>query len=120
MIFYEAPHKLRASLSDMRDTFGGERNIALCREITKLHEETLRMTLSEAVDYYETTPPRGEFVLVIEGAAPIAKVKISLEDALKRVFELRKEGLSLKDAAKKCSEETGYTKNELYDAALGK
>ncbi len=120
MIFYEAPHKLRATLSDMRDTFGGDRNIALCREITKLHEQTLRMTLSEAAAYFETTPPRGEFVLVIEGAAPVAKVKISLEDALKRVSELRDSGMSLKEAAKKCSEETGYTKNELYDAALGK
>lgn len=120
MIFYEAPHKLKPTLSDLSEALGGERNISLCREITKLHEETLRMTLAEAVAYFETTAPKGEFVLVIEGAAPAPKIKISLEDALLRVSELRDGGLSLKEAAKKCSEETGYTKNELYDAALGK
>ncbi len=120
MIFYEAPHKLRATLSDMRDAFGGDRKIALCREITKLHEETLRMTLSDAVSYYQNTPPKGEFVLVIEGAFPSPQPRISLDDALRRVSELRDGGMSLKEAAKRCAEETGFTKNELYDAALGK
>lgn len=120
MIFHEAPHKLKATLSDMRAAFGGERKIALCRELTKLHEETLRMTLDEAVAYYDVTPPKGEFVLVIAGAEPVKEPETSLEDALLRVRELREGGLSLKEAAKKCSEETGFAKNELYDAALGK
>lgn len=120
MIFYEAPHKLRATLSDMAAAFGGERRVSLCRELTKLHEQTLRMTFQEAVHYYAETAPKGEFVLVIEGARPPEKVKVSLEEALSRVNELRGEGLSLKDAAKKCAAETGFQKNELYQAALGK
>lgn len=120
MIFYEAPHKLRATLSDMAEAFGGERRISLCRELTKLHEQTLRMTFQEAVDYYAQAAPKGEFVLVIEGAKPPEKVKVNLEDALNRLDELRSEGMSLKEAAKKCAEETGLQKNELYQAALGK
>jgi 16S rRNA (cytidine1402-2'-O)-methyltransferase len=78
------------------------------------------MTLKEAVDYYAQAAPKGEFVLVIEGAKPPEKVKVSLEEALVRINELRGEGMSLKDAVKKCAEETGFQKNELYQAALGK
>ena len=66
MIFYEAPHKLMATLRDMYKYFG-ERRICLCREITKIHEEFRRTTLSDAIAHYEENPPRGEFVLVIEG-----------------------------------------------------
>lgn len=118
MIFYEAPHKLRATLKDIADAFGGERRISLCREMTKLHEETLRMTLSDAVAYYNATAPRGEFVLVIEGAKPSEEKEISFEEALKRLIKLRGEGTLLKDAAKICAKETGYSKNELYNAAI--
>lgn len=120
MVFYEAPHKLRSTLSDMAATFGGERRISLCRELTKVHEETLRMTLKEAMDYYAENTPKGEFVLVIEGAKPAEKATTSLEEALERIEELREVGMSLKDAVKKCAEETGLQKNELYKAALGK
>lgn len=120
MIFYEAPHKLRATLADAEAAFGGDRRIAICREMTKLHEETLRMTLSEAVEYYGATPPKGEFVIVIEGAKPPEKRRVSFDEALKRVRELRTEGLPLKEAAKRCAEETGFQKNELYEGALGK
>ncbi len=73
MIFYEAPHKLQNTLKDFIKTFGGERKISLCRELTKLHEQTLRFTLSEAAEYYEKTPPKGEFVLILEGAKEAAK-----------------------------------------------
>ena len=117
MIFYEAPHKLHATLRDML-TYFGDRRISISRELTKLHEETLRFTLSAAVTYFEENPPRGEFVLIIEGAAPEVAPELSMEDAVRRVLELRDSGLSLKDAAKRCSEETGYPKNALYDRAL--
>ena len=62
MIFHEAPHKLKTTLSDLRDTFGATRRISLCRELTKLNEEVLRLTLAEAVAYYEENAPRGEYV----------------------------------------------------------
>ena len=70
MLFYEAPHKLLATLRDLRDTFGPDRPIALCRELTKLHEEIRRTTLGEAADWYEANPPKGEFVLVVQGKVP--------------------------------------------------
>ena len=69
MIFYEAPHKLPATLKDLAATFGPDRPISLCRELSKLHEEIRRTTLGEAADYYDQNPPRGEFVLVVRGAA---------------------------------------------------
>ena len=72
MIFYEAPHKLTATLADLSAVFGAERRISLCRELTKLHEEVLRTTLGEAAAYYAEHAPRGEFVLIVEGAAPLA------------------------------------------------
>ncbi len=118
MIFYEAPHKLRSTLADMLEAWG-DRRVAVCRELTKLHEETLRMTLSEAVRHFEAEAPRGEFALVVEGAAPEPpEAGAGLAGALERIAELRAEGRSLKDAVKKASEETGLSRNELYEAAL--
>lgn len=120
MIFYEAPHKLRATLDDLRSVFGGERAISLCRELSKLHEEVLRTTLDEAAAWYAERPPRGEFVLVIEGTCAQEADSFSEEDALVLVEELRAQGCSLKDAAKKAAEQTGLPKNRLYDLALGR
>lgn len=119
MVFYEAPHKLRATLADFCETFGPERKITLCRELTKLHEEVIHTTLEEAVQRYETQSPKGEFVLVIEGAPPAEEEVCSMESALRQVENYRSEGMSLKQAAKKTAEETGLSKNELYAAALG-
>ena len=118
MIFHEAPHKLRATLADLRGAFGAERRIALCREMTKLHEETLRMTLGEAVDYYETENPRGEYVLVVEGAAPVVETTVSLSDAVSEVLQRHRDGERLKDAASDTARRTGFPKNQLYAAAL--
>ncbi len=118
MIFHEAPHKLRATLADLREAFGAERRIALCREMTKLHEETLRMTLGEAVDYYESAAPRGEYVLVVEGAAPIVETALSLSDAAEEVLQRHRDGERLKDAASDVARRTGFPKNQLYAAAL--
>ena len=117
MIFYEAPHKLTATLADLAEIFGPERRISLCRELTKLHEEVRRTTLGEAAAWYEANPPRGEFVLVVEGAPQTARATPTLEEGLERVTRLRAEGLSLKDAARQAAKETGLPKNELYSQA---
>ena len=118
MIFYEAPHKLTATLADLSAVFGAERRISLCRELTKLHEEVLRTTLGGAMDYYAENAPRGEFVLIVEGAAPLAPEAVSEADALEAVRALIGQGLSRKDAVRRVSEQTGIPKNELYNAAV--
>jgi len=120
MIFHEAPHKLRTTLEDLCSAFGPDRKIALCRELTKLHEETRRCTLGEAVAFYTENAPKGEFVLVIAGAEPRQEAAITLEDAVAQVLVLKEQGLRLKDAAKEVAEHTGLSKNELYAAALEK
>ena len=118
MIFYEAPHKLTATLRDLAEAFGAERRISLCRELTKLHEEVRRTTLGEAAAYYNEQPPRGEFVLIVEGAAEAQEETPTIETALARVQELLGQGMSKKDAIKQASQETGFPKNTLYDAAM--
>lgn len=120
MIFHEAPHKLRATLEDFCATFGPGRKISLCRELTKLHEETLRMTLGEAVAYYEEKDPKGEYVLVVEGGVAVEEVALTLEDGVAQVLALMEQGQRLKDAAKEVAAHTGLSKNELYAAALEK
>ena len=120
MVFYEAPHKLSATLADLVGTFGAERPISLCRELSKLHEEVRRTTLGEAVRWYKENQPKGEFVLVIRGAEPIPEQEATLEDGLARVAVLREQGASLKDAVKQAARELDLSKNELYDLALGR
>ncbi len=117
MIFYEAPHKLMRTLEDMKNTFGPERRISLCRELTKLHEQTLRTDIAGAIEHFTEFPPKGEFVLVIEGA-PEAERGFSLEEAAALAERYREEGLSRKAACKKAAAETGFSANELYDASL--
>lgn len=118
MLFYEAPHKLTATLADLCETFGAQRRIALCRELTKLHEEVVRTTLGEAARRYESEAPRGEFVLVVEGSAETEEQAATIDDGLKRVAELMEEGLSRKDGVKQAAKELGLSRNELYAAAL--
>ena len=118
MIFYEAPHKLLATLADMAEVFGGDRSISLCRELTKLHEEVVRTTLSEAVAKYTEAPPKGEFVLVVAGAPAEKKEAPSETDAAARVAQLLDQGLSRKDAVKQAAAELGLPKNIVYDIAL--
>ena len=121
MIFYEAPHKLAATLRDLSDTFGPERPVSLCRELSKLHEEVRRTTLGEAADYYRDNAPKGEFVLVVRGAEPQEEREATLEDGLALVEKLRtEEGLSLRDGVKRAAKELGLPKNQLYDLALGR
>lgn len=117
MIFYEAPHRLRATLADLLEAFG-DRPAALCRELTKLHEEIRRTTLGEAAAYYRENTPKGELVLVVRGAEPAGEREDSLEDGLLLVDKLRGEGLSLRDAVKRAAKELGLSRNQLYDAAV--
>ena len=118
MIFYEAPHKLPATLESMAEVFGPDRPISLCRELTKLHEEVVRTTLGGAIALYEEQTPKGEFVLVVAGAAPPEKIVATQEDAAERVAALMEEGMSRKDAVKQTAKELGLPKNVVYDAAL--
>lgn len=118
MLFYEAPHKLPATLRDLCDTFGGTRRVAVCRELTKLHEQVWRTTLHEAAAWYGENPPRGEFVLVLEGEAPAAAESVDMEEGVARVRALQSGGISRRDAVRQVSRETGLGKNELYQAAL--
>ena len=120
MIFHEAPHQLRTTLEDLCAAFGPERRVALCRELTKLHEETMRCTLGEAVAYYEAHDPKGEYVLVVAGAEKREETAVTLEDGVSQVRALVEGGMRLKDAAKEVSAHTGLSKNELYAAALEK
>ena len=118
MIFYEAPHKLLSTLEDMTNAFGPDRPLCLCRELTKLHEEAMRTTLGKALSYYQENSPRGEYVLILGGAAPQEEEAPSMEVCLQRVAALREGGMSLKDAVKAVSKDTGVARNVLYDAAI--
>ena len=100
MVFYEAPHKLAGTLRDMLEVLG-DRPVALCRELTKIHEETVRTTLAQAAAYYAENAPRGEYVLVVAGAAEPSEPAVPLEDAVAMALDLRASGMSLKDAAKR-------------------
>jgi len=114
MIFYEAPHKLLATLTDFAEVFGGDRAVSLCRELTKIHEEVIRTTLSEAVSYYTENNPKGEFVLVIAGKAPEAEKELTLEDAVKKAKAYLDGGKKATEAAKLAAKETGFPKSEIY------
>lgn len=113
MIFYEAPHKLISTLNDMLKYFG-DRKISMCRELTKIYEEVIRCTLSEAIEYYKDKSPKGEYVLVIEGAKMPDTPKLTIEQALEMISELVGNGEKTITACKIIAQETGYKKSELY------
>lgn len=119
MIFYEAPHKLKNTLSDLLDTLG-DREIAIVKELTKIHETVFRTTLKGALEYYEENPPKGEFVLIIKGAeATETDKQYTLEDAVLMAKAEIAGGLSTSDAAKLAAKETGLKKGDIYKALLG-
>ena len=118
MIFYEAPHKLTATLVDLAACFGADRPVSLCRELTKLHEEVIRTTLGQALERYTQTPPKGEFVLVVAGAPELVKEGPSQSDAAARLAQLLEQGLSRKDAVKQTARELSLPKNTVYDIAV--
>ena len=118
MIFYEAPHKLTATLEDLAACFGADRPVSLCRELTKLHEEVIRTTLGQALERYTQTPPKGAFVLVVAGAPEPVKEGPSQSDAAARLAQLLEQGLSRKDAVKQTARELSLPKNTVYDIAV--
>ncbi len=118
MVFYEAPHKLLATLTDMAEAFGADRPISLCRELTKLHEEVIRTTLGQAIELYSQQPPRGEYVLVIAGAPQVQQEVPTQEDAAAYVANLMASGMSRKDAIKQTAKDLNLPKNAVYDAAI--
>ena len=113
LIAFEAPHRLLRSLDDIRETLG-DRRLVVARELTKLHEEILRGTVSELIDHFAEDPPRGEVTLVIEGAAeeatkwPDSRVREALSERLKR-------GMRRKDAARQISSESGWSTRDIYE-----
>lgn len=117
MVFHEAPHRLRSALADMAEVLG-DRPVALCRELTKLHEETVRTTLAQAAAYYAANEPRGEYVLVVAGRSRQYLPQLTLEEGVERVLRLREGGMKMKDAVRQVADDTGLSRNELYNAAL--
>ncbi len=118
MIFYEAPHKLKYTINDMIDYFGEDRKIVLARELTKIYEEFLRMTLKEAKEYYEENDIKGEFVVLVEGKTIDKSEKISeesIEEIMKKYLE---QGLDKKEAMKKVAKDKGISKSEVYKHLL--
>lgn len=116
MIFHEAPHKLKATLEDMKNAFGAERKISLCRELTKKNEEILRLNLGSAVEYYEENAPRGEYVLIVEGRNKKAEAECFWENMSieEHVEFYMTNGLSKMDAIKSCAKDRGVHKNIVY------
>ncbi len=118
LIFYEAPHKLKDTLRDLRKVLGN-RKISLCRELTKIHEEVDRTDLDGAIAEYEERNPKGEYVLIVEGAPEEAgEVSFTLEQAIDMVLALSAKGTPLSSAAKDVAKQTGFKKGELYKGAL--
>lgn len=113
MVFYEAPHKLAATLQDML-TAWGDRRIAIVREITKIHEEVIRTTLKEAAQRYSNENAKGELVLVIEGAEKEKKAEITIEEAVEKAKRYMQDGMSASEASKTSAQETGCKKGDIY------
>lgn len=115
LIYYEAPHKLRRTLSDLCEAFGGGRKATLCRELTKVHEETLRGTLSELCALYDNAEPRGEYVIVVEGAKQKQQETVTLQQAAELARALCADGMKPTEACKTISQQTGVSRKELYN-----
>lgn len=114
MIFYEAPHKLPTTLRDFLDTFGADRSMTVCRELTKLHEEIRVTTVGEAEAWYRENAPRGEFVLVLAGAPEPCRQELTLEEAVALARRRMEEGLSATAAAKEAAAQSSFSKSEIY------
>ncbi|MDO4582047.1 MAG: 16S rRNA (cytidine(1402)-2'-O)-methyltransferase [Bacillota bacterium] len=117
LIFYEAPHRLRATLADIAAACGHARRIAVCRELTKLHEQVLRLSVGEAIDYFSATEPRGEFVLVLAGAEPAA-ADVDMRALERELVGLIEQGMGRKQAARLLAERYGISIKSVYGLGL--
>ena len=122
LIFYEAPHRLIKTLKTMLEVLG-DRRIALARELTKLYEEVLRLTISEALLYYEKTPPKGEYVIVVKGRSTEELKQEAIDrnrsiDLKEQLNIYLDEGLAKKDAIKRLAKERGLNKRDVYKELL--
>lgn len=114
LIFYEAPHKLVSTLTDMLEYFG-DRKISLCRELTKIYEEVIRTTISGAIEYYRDKSPKGEYVLIVEGYNEEQSLaELTLEDAVNEAQKLIDSGMRAVDACKEAARITGFKKSDIY------
>ncbi len=113
MIFYEAPHKLSQTLTDLYKALG-DREIAIVRELTKIHEQVIKTTLSEASEKYSKEPVKGELVLIVKGADPEEKEDMTLEQAAEYAMKLVEKGESKTQAAKLAAKESGLKKGDIY------
>ncbi len=119
MIFYEAPHKLVSTLADFAEVFGPDRGMLVARELTKLHEESFRTTVGAALAKYRETSPRGEFVLVVDGAAENnAEAEDTMTAAVRDAKEKVAAGQSKRDAARYAAEAYGVARNAVYEALM--
>lgn len=114
MIFHEAPHKLKNTLDDLASAFGDDRRLSLCRELTKLNEEAMRVTLGEAIAHYQENPPRGEYVLVVEGRTEAETADWSETDVATHVASYIASGMSKMDAIKAVARDRGVPKSVIY------
>lgn len=119
LVFYEAPHKIKQTLADLRDALGGERQASLCRELTKIHEEVIRGSLEELSHYYDNVEPRGEYVIVVSGAES-SRDKFTIEQAVELARQLTEGGEKLSDACREASKATGIPKREIYARIVDK
>lgn len=118
LIFYEAPHKLLKTLTDMKEVFG-ERDICILKELTKIHETVYRFTLSSAIDYFTENKPRGEYVLIIKGAEIKDETPgLTLAEAQALAKKLIGEGMSASAAAKEAAQASGLKKGDIYKAIV--
>ena len=116
MVFYEAPHKLSATLDDMCNAFG-DREVAVVKEITKLHESVMKTTLFKASEHYKTEKPKGEFVIIVGGKSE-QEEEITFEKAVEMARSLMQSGMSVSFAAKEIANSTPYKKGDIYKALL--
>ena len=116
VIFFEAPHRIRPMLADLRELLGEDRAIVLCREMTKVHEEFLRGTIRDLDDHFADHEPKGEFTVVLEGSP--RHVRWEETEVVRRLEEKLREGMSPSQAAREVARDSGWTRNEVYRLTL--